>query len=119
MSDITTIIKNELAQGEELISVMDNLNFDISFVPHIKPTNNPPAFLEGTLALTNRRLIAILWDGNVWRWLHIAGLNWYSERFLKKQKPGWPYQAILMIPSGMGLIVQTEKPDYEQATQLL
>ena len=118
MSDLATTIRNELAKGEELISLMDNIELNIRYVPHIKPNDNEICPMGGAIALTNRRLIIILWDGKVWKWLYVAGLNWYSERFINKDKPTWPYQAILMLPSGMGLIVQTQKQDRELQKQL-
>ena len=118
MSDFETTVRNELAKGEELISFVDEVEFSVKFVPHIGPEGNEVCYMGGALALTNRRLIAVFFDGKVWKWLYIAGLNWYSERFISKDKPGWPYQAILMIPSGMGLTVQTKKPDREPQKRL-
>ena len=120
MAEQTSYIQAELVDGEKLLSVVENLRFDIKYVPHISPVDNwaPKKYLTGTLALTNYRIIVVMWDGIVWKWLHISGLNWYSERFLSKQKPNWPYQAVLMIPSGMALLVETEKPDKDSQREL-
>lgn len=120
MSDIVTTIQGVLVDGETIISVADNLRYGIRFVPNISPTDNwsTEKYLSGTLALTNYRIIIVMWDGQVWKWIYISGINWYSERFLSKDKPSWPYQAVMMLPSGMALIIETEKSDKEKQNQL-
>jgi hypothetical protein len=119
-SQIHSAFKKRLLPGEQLIAVVENLSFGFHFVPHIIPTGNYPAGLHGALALTNRRVIA-LWQETrqSWKWLHIPALNSVSERPLRSDKPSWPCQAIMMLPGGIGLVVQTRQPSAEHSKQLL
>ncbi len=118
-SQIYSAVEHKLLPGEQLIAVVENVSFNFSFVPHVIPTQNYPTHFSGALALTSRRVIA-LWAETQqgWKWLHIPALNSVSERPLRSDKPNWPYQAILMIPGGIGLVVQTQQPNAEHGKQL-
>lgn len=118
-SQVSSIVEQKLLSGERLIAVVENVSFSFLFVPHVIPTQNYPTGLNGALALTSRRVIA-LWAETQqgWKWLHIPALNSVSERPLRADKPSWPYQAILMIPGGIGLVVQTQQPNFQHCQQL-
>jgi len=119
MSEIASAFQKKLLPGEQLLFVVEDLYFSVLFVPNITPEENYSCQRSGSLCLTNRRIIAILSDGNVWKWFHFSAINSLTERPLNAYKPSWPYQAIMIIPGGMGLVVQTQNPkDVEHATQL-
>jgi hypothetical protein len=118
MSTWTEAFEARLIPGEKLLAVVKNLEFSLGFVPNVTPTENYSAYLCGALALTNRRLIAVWQEGKGWKWFHIPALNSVSERPRRPDKPSWPHQAIVMVPGGIGLIVQTQKPDDNHAGQL-
>jgi hypothetical protein len=53
-------------------------------------------------------------DGGKWKkvpFSEIPRRNIFANNF---SKPKWPYQAIIMIPDGLCLILQTEEADKEQ-----
>jgi len=112
---------------ERLITVAENLFFNFYVVPHVLPTENYMSGLgglvqkklNGALALTSHRVIA-LWEesSQCWRTLHIPSLNNVSERPLRSDKPTWSYQAIMMLPGGLVLVVQTQQPNPEHEKRL-
>lgn len=118
MSETVSTFQKKLLPGEQLLAVVENLSFSVLFVPHVTPIQNYPCGFGGSLALTNRRIIAALFDGSVWKWFHISAMNSLTERPLNNNRPSWPYQAIMMIPGGIGLVIQTQNPNAEQAKQL-
>lgn len=118
-SQLYSAIEQKLRPGERLIAVVENLHLSFLMVPNVLPIQNYPAGLSGVLALTNRRVIALWAEApQSWKWLHIPALNSVSERPLRSDRPSWPYQAILMIPGGIGLVVQTQQPNAEHGKQL-
>lgn len=114
-----SIVESRLLPAEQLIDVVGDLSFSLYFVPHVGPGNYQTS-LAGTLALTIHRLIAIwsLAEAQSWQWFHIPAINSLFERPLHPDKRSWPYQAILMIPGGMGLVVQTQTPHAEHGKRL-
>jgi len=114
----TPYIQSVLMPDEKLLAVVENLQYKLYFVPHVSPIQSYSPGEKATLALTNRRIIAVLWSDEIWRWLSISALNSLVERPLNKYRGGWPYQAILLIPGGIGLIVQTKTNSTEAAKQL-
>jgi len=113
-----------LIKGEHIEAIVENLDFEFLYVPHVIPAANYPAGIYGAIALTNHRIIVLLFSytkqntQQIFRWLHILTLNSISERPLSIDKPNWPYQAIMMIPGGIGLVVQTRGPNVEHSEQL-
>lgn len=118
MSQWQSVFEHCLVPGERLLAVVENLSFSLHFIPNIAPTHNPSTGLAGGMALSTRRIIAVWSEGQGWKWFHIPAINSLSERPLRPDKPSWPYQAILMIPGGIGLVVQTSRPNAEHGRQL-
>ena len=118
-SQIHSAFRQKLLSEERLIAVVENLQIDFLVVPRVIPSQNYSTKMAGALALTPYRVIA-LWEESrsCWKSLHIPSLNSVSERPLRSDKPNWPYQAILMIPGGLGLVVQTQQPNAEHGQQL-
>jgi hypothetical protein len=110
--------ETRLVASERLLAVVENLRFSLMFVPHANPTGNYEPDLAGALALTTHRLIAGWAEGQGWKFYNAPALNGFSERRLRPDKRRWPYQAIVMLPGGMSLIVQTSRADAEHGNQL-
>jgi hypothetical protein len=117
-SQWTLAIQNALMPNETLVAVVEGLQHKFYFVPHISPAENLAAAAPATLALTNRRIIAVIHDGSVWKWFSISAVNSLCERPLSQNKPSWPYQAQLMLPGGLGLVIQTSTNNPQHAKQL-
>lgn len=114
-SQVQSEVEEKLVASERLDALVEYVSFQFLFVPHIAPTGNYATVWSGALALTSRRVIAVWVESrHCWKWLYIPALNSVSERFLRSDKPSWPYQAILMIPGGIGLVVQTDHPEEER-----
>lgn len=119
MSTIQAFLTKRLWPQEQLLQVAENLSLSFAFVPHVNPMANYPTSLPGALALTNRRLLAAWMETpQAWKYLHIPALNYASERPLRADKPTWPYQVVLQIPGGLGLVAQTHEPDEAAGEQL-
>jgi hypothetical protein len=118
MADWESFLQSQMLPGEELISFVTALRHSFKFVPYVDPDDNHTPVNEMVLALTNRRLIARYHDGKVWKWFYTSALNSLMERKISQDKPSWPYQAILMIPGGLGLVIETWKVDKEQQEKL-
>ena len=110
------IIESHLIAGESLIELVTDLFCDVNFIPHI---NYSPSS-DGLVALTSYRLIvAILIEApDCWRWLHIPAINYLSETPLCTSKPDKPYQAVILIPGGMGITVETQLSNKAHGEQL-
>jgi hypothetical protein len=123
-SQIYTAFEQKLILPKErLVTVVENLLFSFLVVPNALPTGNYMSPLEkklsGALALTSHRIIAS-WEESkqCWKTLHIPSLNNVTERPLRSDHPSWSYQAIMMLPGGLVLVVQTQQPNAEHAKQL-
>jgi hypothetical protein len=57
-------------------------------------------------------------ERRAWKWVHIPALNSLWERPPTPNRPQWPYQAMLVIPGGVVIMVQTQQRD-EAQTKLL
>jgi hypothetical protein len=102
MSEWQTI----LVPDEILIEEVLNLKLSLAFVPVGQPMQNAAPEYKGRLILTNRRLI-IQWTEKRIKLYSTLAVYAISERFLDPTQPNWPYQAILILPGGMSLIVET------------
>jgi hypothetical protein len=122
MTTWQTIFENLLIPEEKLLLFIGDLNFQINFVPSVNPMANYSLkkdvsilsishSYQGGIALTTHRLIAALVEAQGWKILHIPAINNLSERPLRSDKQDWPYQAIVIIPGGVGLILQTQSTD--------
>jgi hypothetical protein len=120
MTDWESRFKSQLLPGEELISVVPDLEHRFEFVPNVglNPDNNQPAWNEMILGLTNRRLIAKYTDGKISKWFYTSAIHSLTERRISQDQPKWPYQATMIFAGGLGLIVQTSKVDKIQQEQL-
>jgi hypothetical protein len=121
MNNWQSFFEHFLVSPEKFDSFVDKLSFFIGFVPGVIPTSNYGGPLmklsgerTGTLALTTRRLIVAMSEEGGWKYLHIPVINNLTERPLRSDKPNWPYQTIVMIPGGMGLVVQAQTSDKKQ-----
>jgi hypothetical protein len=117
MTQIQAAFAQRLQPGEDLIAVVEDLTF--VFITHATPDRNLDPKLNGAMALTTHRII-IGWAETQQglKWLHIPALNSVSERSLRADKPDWPFQAIMSVPGGMAVVVQTEKADEKHGEQL-
>ena len=61
----TLLIESALMPDEKLLAVVENLQYHLYFVPHVSPIQSYPPGEKATLALTNRRIIAVLWSGEI------------------------------------------------------
>lgn len=120
MTDWEARFKSQLLSGEELISVVDELDHNFEFVPYsgLNPDKNLSGYHEMILGLTNRRLIARYTDGTVSKWFYTSTIQSLTERWISNDKPNWPYQATLIFAGGLGLIIQTKKVDKAQQERL-
>jgi hypothetical protein len=116
MSDITEIICENLLPNEQITSNIEDLEFGIEVTPNC--STNYSCIYSGELALSNKRLIILFSDGETWKIISIAAINNLSERPLNDNKPKWPYQAIIGLPGGYGIIAQTRKSDITQQKML-
>jgi hypothetical protein len=118
MSELTSAIQNVLMPNEQLVCVVENLQCHLTFIPHMSPLGDESPFQDATLGVTNRRIIAFVLDrSRRWRRISISALNSLTERPLLGGS-SWPYQAILMIPGGIALMLQTKTNDAQHANQL-
>jgi hypothetical protein len=119
MSEVRTFFQNRIVSGEKLLDLAENLKIEIGFVPVGQPTGNIAPSYNGNIALTDSRLIVQwVYDGRyrVYSALAIFGL---SERyFVPGHSSKWPYQAILILPGGMSLVVETIDRTAQPAEQL-
>lgn len=119
MSKMYSAFESCLVPGERILAVVEDLSFGFFWVPNVGPYGNYSTTLQGALALTTHRIIALWAESRQgWKWYHFSALNSLSERPLRSDKPSWPYQAIMMIPGGIGLVLQTRQPNAEHAKQL-
>jgi hypothetical protein len=109
--------KSILVPDEAKIEGVMNLKLTLAFVPVGEPMQNAAPREDGRLILTNRRLIVQWTDQRVKLYFTLA-VYALSERFFSPSQPNWPYQAILILPGGMNLIVETLNRDSQSANIL-
>jgi hypothetical protein len=115
-----SIVQSRLLPDEQLVDIVGDLEFSVNYVPHIEPHGTYQTEIEGTLVLTTHRIIAIwaLAEPQRWKWFHIPAINSLSETPLHPDEPIRAYQAMLMIPGGIGIVVQTRSPHAEHGKRL-
>ena len=118
MTDWESTFKSNLLDGEELISFVPELEHWFAFVPDVNPDNDGSTVYEMALGLTNLRLMARYANQNVWKWFYTSMIYSLTERHINKNKPNWPYQATMIFPGGLGLIIQTKTVDKTQQDKL-
>ncbi len=118
MATWTSVFEGMLVPGETLLGVAENLAFNYAFVPQVSPTANLTTNTQGAMGFTSRRMIVAWAEGQGWKFLHLTAVSSLTERQLRADKSAWPYQAIVMVPGGMGLVVQTKTADANAAQQL-
>ncbi len=118
MSTWTPAFLERLLPSEELLVVFEQLHLGLHYIPYADPSLNYSPSLPGALALTSRRLVAAWSERGGTRWLHVPWIVGFAERPLRDKKPHWAYQALLLLPNGLGLVVQTLTPDADQAREL-
>jgi len=112
-----------LVSEEVLVDKVVNLRLSLAFVPFGNPMVNVNPSLsvipakDGELILTNRRLI-LEWKDKKIRNYSTLAVYALSERFFDSALPHWPYQAILNLPGGISLMVETSKNDARSANEL-
>jgi len=116
MSEKVSFFQRRLVSGESLIEVVENLKLGLAFVPLGQPTVNAAPNILGSLALTSHRLI-VQWTDARLKAYSTFGVYGLSERFFIKGTT-WPYQATLILPGGMSLVVETISRDTQSAEQL-
>lgn len=107
-SDIT-FVQNWLIPNEQVISYVDEVLFDDHHGSEFLTGNDINPTHGGSLILTNLRLIIIFGDKKnspIWySATHILGLKERPPRYIAD----WPYQASLILRSGMMIVFQTPK----------
>jgi hypothetical protein len=116
--DWNTFFKSLRVQNERIISIYtEKLQIAFSHIPQFMPTYDvhfgsgvlSEEAGTGVMALTNYRLIiAMIQKNNIWRYIYIPAINYFSERPLNQVKPTWPYQAMINVPGGIVIAIQIE-----------
>jgi len=112
-----------LVPDETIIQEVINLQLGLEFVPFGAPMRNYPltvlssSFKDGSLILTNHRLIA-QWKDQRTRLYSTLGVYALSERLFDPSRSNWPYQAIVILPGGISLVVETSNIDAPSANEL-
>ena len=106
-----------LIHEEKTLAFIMDLKLTLAFVPTGEPMEDISPSKFGGLVLTNRRLI-VLWREERVKLYSTLGIYALSERFFNPSSPGWPYQAIIVLPGGLSLIVETTSRDNKSAAEL-
>jgi hypothetical protein len=114
-TSVESFLLTFISDDERLLEVIGDLSAEIGFVPYGLPTKDYDPGNTASLALTTKRLIIIFALAE--RVYSATGILGLSERFFcrwedPRRKP-WPYQAILVLPGGLNLVIQTYTRDEE------